>query len=334
MKIEIIAEIAQAHDGSLGILHSYIDALSETGIDTVKFQMHIAEAESSAQEKFRVNFSYEDQTRYDYWKRMGFDFEQWQQIKKHCEEKKLNFLCSPFSIQAVEWLENLNTERYKIASGETCNYLMLSKICSTGKLILLSSGMSSYSEIDESLEFIRKNNGIVSAIFQCTTSYPTPPEKIGLNIITEMIQKYSLPVGLSDHSGSIYPAIAAAALGAEFIEFHAVFDKKMFGPDATSSLTILEIKDAVKGIRFIETARNSIIDKNETSQYEQLKDLFGKTLSSRRDLSIGHIICFEDLESKKPGKMGIPACDYSGIIGKKVTKNINKNEFLTQHHFN
>src|SRR5690606_21742718 len=98
---EIIAEIAQAHEGSLGIAHSYIDALAETGVDTVKFQMHIAEAESSELETFRVNFSYEDKTRYDYWKRMEFTPEQWQGIKSHCEDKGMRFLCSPFSVKAV-----------------------------------------------------------------------------------------------------------------------------------------------------------------------------------------------------------------------------------------
>jgi len=100
----IIAEIGQAHEGSLGILYSYIDALATTGVDAVKFQMHIAEAESSEHEPFRVQFSLEDKTRFDYWKRMGFSLEQWKAIKLHCESLGLDFICSPFSNLAVDWL--------------------------------------------------------------------------------------------------------------------------------------------------------------------------------------------------------------------------------------
>ena len=138
----IVAEVAQAHDGSLGVLHSYIDALSKTGVDAVKFQMHIAEVESSVYEKFRVKFSYEDKTRYDYWKRTSFSLDQWQDVKEHCEEVGLEFLCSPFSNVAVDWLEKMDVKRYKIGSGDVNNFLMLAKVAETGKDIILSSGMS------------------------------------------------------------------------------------------------------------------------------------------------------------------------------------------------
>ena len=109
----IIAEIAQAHEGSLGIAHSYIDALSETGVNAVKFQTHIAEAESSVFEPFRVKFSYEDNTRIDYWKRMEFTPEQWKGLKEHCDEVGLEFMSSPFSLAAVELLESVGIQKGK-----------------------------------------------------------------------------------------------------------------------------------------------------------------------------------------------------------------------------
>ena len=162
----IIVEIGQAHDGSLGILHSYIDALSKTGIDAIKFQTHIADAESSPQEPFRVNFSYEDKTRFDYWKRMEFTFEQWLEIKKHCDEVGLEFISSPFSIAAVDLLEKINVKKYKIGSGEVTNYLMLDKIAKTGKDIILSSGMSSFNELDDVFKFLSAYNKKIS-VLQC-----------------------------------------------------------------------------------------------------------------------------------------------------------------------
>src|SRR6056297_1659916 len=229
--MQLIAEIAQAHDGSLGIAHSYIDALADSGVDAVKFQTHIAEAESSMHEPFRTKFSYEDKNRYDYWKRMEFTLEQWEGLKKHCEEKNVEFLSSPFSISAVELLEKIGVKRYKIGSGEINNFLLLRKIAKTGKPIILSSGMSSFSELDKTLEFLQKFDNSLS-ILQCTTAYPTTPEQWGLNVITELKKRYEMPVGFSDHSGDIYACLAATALGAEILEFHVVFDKRMFGPDA------------------------------------------------------------------------------------------------------
>jgi N-acetylneuraminate synthase len=327
-KVEIIAEIAQAHEGSLGIAHSYIDALAGAGVDTIKFQMHIADAESSQYEQFRVNFSYEDKTRYDYWLRMGFDLEQWAGLKKHCEDKGLRFLCSPFSIKAVEWMEQLKVDRYKIASGEVNNLLMLDVISKTGKNILLSSGMSSFDELATAVNYIESKKANLEGIFQCTTSYPTPPEKYGLNVLTELKQKFSVKVGLSDHSGEIYSSLAAVTLGAEMLELHVVFDKKMFGPDASSSLTIAEFKQLSEGVRKLSTALNHPINKNDVQQFDEMKNLFGKSLSLKTDKKSGDVINLEDLETRKPGNKGIKAAEFEAIIGKKLNRDLKEGDFI------
>ena len=138
----IIAEIGQAHDGSVGILHSYIDAVAETGVDAIKFQTHIADAESSALEPFRKKFSYVDKTRFDYWKRMELTLDQWKEVKQHCDDAGLEFISSPFSCAAVDLLEALNVQRYKVGSGEITNHLLLEKIAATGKPVIISSGPS------------------------------------------------------------------------------------------------------------------------------------------------------------------------------------------------
>lgn len=327
LKTEVIVEIAQAHDGSLGILHSYIDAIAESGADTVKFQMHIADAESSVHEPFRINFSYEDKTRFDYWKRMGFSFDQWVGIKQHCDEVGINFLCSPFSIEALNWLEKLGIERYKIASGEVNNNLLLDKIALTKKPVLLSSGMSSYSEIDSLVELFRTTGNDIS-IFQCTTAYPTPPEQVGLNVISEMIDRYDFPIGLSDHSGDIYASLAAVSLGARLVEVHAVFNKRQFGPDSSSSLTIESLTEMVRGIRKIDAMKSNKVAKDDEEKFEKLKQMFGKTLSVRRDIEPGEILQLEDLESKKPANMGIPANEYKQILGRQLVSKLKRNDFL------
>lgn len=330
MKTFIIAEIGQAHEGSIGILHSYIDALSDTGVDAIKFQTHIAEAESSEYEPFRVNFSYEDKTRYDYWKRMEFSFEQWVEIKKHCDEVGLEFISSPFSNMSVDWLEKLNVKRYKIGSGEVSNYLMLEKIAKTGKEIILSSGMSSYTELDETITFLEKFNSDVS-LLQCTTKYPTNAEDIGLNVISELIEKYpNLKIGLSDHSSTIFPSLSAVSIGAKILEFHVVFDKNMFGPDSKSSLTINEVRTLVNGVRFIEKSKDSKIDKEDNKEFFELKNIFEKSLAVNRHIKKGEIITFHDLEAKKPFGYGISAKEYKKVIGLKVNKDLKKWDFLRE----
>lgn len=326
--MDIIAEIAQAHDGSLGILHSYIDALASSGITTIKFQTHIAEAESSEYESFRVKFSYEDATRFDYWHRMEFTLQQWKAIKEHCNAVGIEFLSSPFSIAAVELLEKVGVERYKIGSGEVSNLLMLERIAQTGRPVIISSGMSSYKELDVSFNYLVERDIDVS-VMQCTTEYPTPSNRIGINVLKELKERYKCRVGLSDHSGTIFSCLAAAAMGAELFEFHAIFDRRMFGPDASSSLTIDEINELTRGIRFIKDSLENPVNKADNTAYTELKQMFEKSLAVNRRMKAGEVVSITDLEAKKPSGRGIPASKFKSVIGKKVIKDIEQWSFLS-----
>jgi len=328
-----IAEIGQAHEGSLGILHSYIDALKDTGVDAVKFQTHIAQAESSHLEPFRVKFSYEDNTRFDYWKRMEFTPEQWAGIKSHCEEAGMEFISSPFSIYAVELLESLGVKKYKIGSGEVTNLLMLERIAKTGKEVILSSGMSNWAELDQATSIL-KSHGVKYSILQCTTAYPTEAEAWGLNVISELRERYSVPIGFSDHSGDVFACLAAAAVGAEILEFHAVFDKRMFGPDTKASLTIDQIGTLCKGVGQISRALKNPIVKNDNEKFSPLKAIFEKTLAVNCELKKGEVLELKHLEAKKPANAGIPASDYKLVIGKTLKSDINAWDFLTNDAIN
>lgn len=325
----IIAEIGQAHEGSLGIAHSYIDALAETGVHAIKWQTHIAEAESSTKEPFRINFSYEDVTRIEYWERMEFSLDQWVGIKIHCEDKKMEFISSPFSNAAVDLLEKIDVRRYKIGSGEITNFLMLEKIAKIGKPVIISSGMSSFNELDKTINFLKQFN-IELSVLQCTTAYPTTPYDWGLNVIGELKERYNLPVGFSDHSGEIYASLAAVSLGASILEFHAVFDKRMFGPDSKASLNIDQIKHLVKGVEAIGISLDNSIDKTDNSRFGELKMIFEKSLAINRDLEKGEVISREMLEAKKPKSQGIDAQDYLTVIGKCAKKNFKKWDFITK----
>jgi N-acetylneuraminate synthase len=245
----IIAEVAQAHDGSLNVAHAFIDSIADAGADAVKFQTHIAAAESSPAEQWRVPFSKQDASRFDYWKRMEFTKEQWRGLKEHAEARGLIFLSSPFSLAAVELLSEIGIQAWKIASGEVRNELLLERMLATRLPVLLSSGMSSPDETRATVQRL-KSSGVPYLLMQCTSAYPCPAERIGLNVLDEFKREFGCDVGLSDHSGKIWPSLAAVTLGAKAVEVHVIWDRAQFGPDTVASITFAELKQLVDGIRF------------------------------------------------------------------------------------
>lgn len=315
----IIAEVAQAHDGSLGTAHAFIDAIAGAGADAVKFQTHIAAAESTPDEPWRVKFSPQDATRFDYWKRMEFTEEQWKGLKQHADECALIFLSSPFSFEAVDLLTRVGVAAWKVPSGETANFPMLDQMTATGLPVILSTGMSPMDEIDTAVERIRSRD-IEPAVLQCTTDYPCPPEKVGLNLIADFRDRYGCPVGLSDHSGTIYPGLAAATLGIEMLEVHVTFSRKMFGPDVPASITTEELRRLVEGIRFIETMNIHPVNKEDMArELKPLRDMFTKSVVAQKNLKVGTVLKAEDLTLKKPGT-GLPAARLPELVGRQLKR--------------
>ncbi len=325
----IIAEVAQAHDGSLGTAHAYIDAAARAGADAVKFQTHIAAAESTPGEPWRVKFSLQDASRYEYWKRMEFTEEQWIGLKTHADQRGIKFISSPFSMEAVDLLERVGVAAWKVASGECTNAPLLRRMMTSGKPVLLSTGMSPLSEIDTLVEQASDRNTDLT-LLQCTSSYPCPPEKVGLNLIPFLRQRYGCKVGLSDHSGTIFPGLAGAALGLDALEVHITFSRECFGPDVPASVTTAELSQLVEGIRFIETMRNNPVEKDAlAAQMQPLRDLFTKSVTARVDLAEGTVISESHLAFKKPGT-GIPANRVAEVVGRKLVRSVAANTLLRE----
>lgn len=324
----VIAEVAQAHDGSLGHAHAFIDAAAKAGADAVKFQTHFADEESTERDQWRVKFSRQDASRLDYWRRMEFTPDQWKGLADHCQEAGVLFLSSAFSLKAVDLLQSLGMPAWKVASGEVTNVVLLRKMIDTGKPILLSSGMSSYEDLDAAADWISLG-GCELMVFQCTTEYPTPAEKVGLNVLTELQERYSCPVGLSDHSGTIYPGLAAASCGAQAIEVHVCFSKEAFGPDVPASLELDELRRLCEGVRMIETMRRNPLDKDAlASEKSELRTLFGRSLVAARDLPSGTFLAEGHLALKKPGG-GLGPSDYDLMLGRRLKRGLQRNELMT-----
>jgi N-acetylneuraminate synthase len=326
----VVGEVAQAHDGSLGMAHAFIDAIANAGADAVKFQTHIASAESTPAEPWRVKFSRQDKTRYGYWKRMEFTEEQWRGLKKHVDERELLFLSSPFSLEAVKLLERVGVAAWKVASGEISNAPMLDKMLA-GKLpIILSTGMSPWNELDVAVKKIRKAGNDLT-ILQCSSLYPTPPEKLGLNLVEVLRKRYRCKVGLSDHSGTVFAGLAAATLGADMIEVHVTLSREAFGPDVSASLTTTELRQLVEGTRFIRTALQHPVDKDQMArELAPMRALFTKSMVARMDLRTGTVLQAKHLTFKKPGT-GIPADRLEDVIGRKLSRAVKADALITEN---
>ena len=323
----IIGEVALTHDGSLGLAHAFVDAIADAGADAVKFQTHIATAESTPSEPFRVKFSKQDKTRYDYWKRMEFTEEGWRGLADHARDRGILFLSSPFSIEAVDLLERIGMPLWKIASGETSNAMLLDRVIATGKPVLLSTGMSPIEEIDAAVARVRAKNVDVG-VFQCTTAYPCPPEKIGLNLIPFYRERYGCWIGLSDHSATIYPGLAGATLGIDMLEVHVALSREMFGPDVIASVTTAELRQLVDGIRFIERMRANPLDKNASAQETApLRKLFTRSLVASANLPVGTVIAREHVAIKKPGT-GLSPDRLNEVIGRRLARPVTADQVL------
>ncbi len=323
----VVGEVAQSHDGSLGLAHAFVDAIANAGADAVKFQTHIAAAESTPGEPWRVKFSKQDASRFDYWKRMEFTEEQWRGLKAHAEERDLLFLSSPFSGEAVALLERLGMAAWKVASGELSNTVLLDRMLESKKPMLVSSGMSSLAELDAAVARIRAAR-VSFAVMQCTTMYPCPPEQIGLEMLATFRERYAARVGLSDHSGTIFPGIAAATLGCDILEVHVALSREMFGPDVPASVTTPELRQLVDGVRFVE--RMKPVDKDAmAASLEPLRKLFTKSVVAREALAAGTVLRADHLAMKKPGT-GIPADRLPEIVGRTLSRAVAADTLISE----
>ena len=324
----IIAEIGSVHDGSIGNALKLIELAAGCGADVVKFQTHLPEAETLPDAPSPAYFKGEP--RLEYFRRTGFTREQWKQLKTRADDCGIQFISSPFSLEAVNILEAVGVAFYKVPSGEVTNVPLLEHVAGTGRPTVLSSGMSNWDELDRAVEVLKPGGALT--LMQCSSLYPCPPERVGLNVLQEMRARYDLPVGLSDHTRGLAAAVAAVAQGAVMIEKHLTFHRGMYGSDARHSAEPEEFKAMVAAIRDVETMLANEVDKDDLSPYGEMKDIFEKSLVASEDLPVGTELKREHLAFKKPGD-GIKAADYSQWLGRRLARAVSANTQLTPNDF-
>ncbi len=326
----IVAEIGQAHEGSMKKVIRYIDELSKTGVNAIKFQTHYAEQESSLDEKFRVKIK-KFRTRYDYWKSVEFSSSEWFKIKKYCNKKKIIFLSSVFSLKGFNILNKIGVAAWKVASGEYNSKYILNEMYKTKKPLLISTGLMNNNEIFKMHRLLNKKK-IQHSFLHCVSSYPVKLEKVGLNNIQNLKKKLKCQIGYSDHSGNLIVPVNSMILGAKIIEIHAKIKANDKGPDSSSSLTIDEIKRLCAFRDDIHLLQNNPINKEKLSpDLIKIKRLFGKSIALNKDMKKGSIITLNDLTFKKPGT-GFDQSKINFILGKKLTRFVSSKVILKPKH--
>ena len=311
----IIAEAGINHNGDLELAKRLVEEAKNAGADAIKFQTHLPE-----KEMLKDNFSggHIGESLFDLLKKFELSKEDHIALRDYAKEKGIIFMSTPFSKEAADLLEEIGVPAYKIGSGEMTNQPLLRHIAEKGKPMILSTGMSTLEEIEETVNFVKGINDKI-AILHCTSTYPTKYEDVNLKVIETLSQKFGIPIGLSDHSIGIYTALAAVAIGANIVEKHFTSDKELPGPDQKASINPAELKELVKGTRAREKALGSekkVIDDEKPNQ-----DIARESVVTIAKIPAGTVISKEFVWVKRPGT-GIPAKELEKVIGKKAKKEI------------
>lgn len=319
----IIAEAGINHNGSLKIAKKLVNMAKKAGVSCIKFQTHITEEEMIKTKILPGKIS--KKPLWDIIKSCELNEKEELILKNYCQEKKILFLSTPFSIPAIDRLEKIKIPAYKIGSGELTNIPFLKRIALTKKPVILSTGMSELQEIRESVKLFKKTNSPI-AILQTTSEYPCDYQDVNLGVIDTYRRIFKCPIGISDHSIGIYTALGAVARGATIVEKHITLDKNMPGPDQRLSLEPYELSELVKGCNAVKLGLGN--SKKILSKELPILQFARESVVTLKKIAKGEKFSEKNLITKRPNTGEIPAKDFFKIIGKKAKNNIAANKQL------
>jgi N,N'-diacetyllegionaminate synthase len=324
----IIVEVADAHYGDLNLAKAYIRKASELNFEVIKFQHHIPDEEMLPDIPISKNMK---EPLYDFLKKNALTIDQHKELEDYATKLNINYLCTPFSLAAAKELnDNLNIWAFKIGSGEFLDHPTIIELMKFNKPLILSTGMSTESEVDETYEIIKIHKpGIV--FMNCTSAYPPSFEDIHLKFIQKMISKYSgVVVGHSDHMPNKLTSIAAFCLGARVIEKHVTIDPNLIGPDSEVSLDFDALFDLKTDLENLHKSMNS--DKVIHDSEFEIREWAHRSLVYLRSMNEGELITQNDVWSKRPGT-GIPARYMSQFVGRELKRNVHNNTLVEENDF-
>jgi N-acetylneuraminate synthase len=351
----IIAEAGVNHNGSLDTALQLIDAAVNAGADAVKFQTFKGEklvSRFASKAEYQTRNTDNAESQLEMIKKLELDEKQHMVLAKYCQKCGIEFMSTPFDLDSVDFLANtVNVARLKIPSGEITNGPILLSFAQTGKPLILSTGMSTLDEVETALRVLAfgfinsgekpsmegfkkaysSNEGQAFlkekvSLLHCTSEYPAPFDEVNLKAMDTLKNKFSLPVGYSDHTMGIAVPIAAVARGALIIEKHFTLDRNLPGPDHKASLEPDELQQMVNSIRQIELALGNGIKQPSASELKN-KDVARKSLVAIKDIKRGDLFLEDSIAAKRPGN-GISPVYYWNILGKVATRDFSKDELV------
>lgn len=326
----VIAEAGVNHNGSIELAKKLIKEAAIAGADVVKFQTFKAEtlvSKSAKKANYQKVSTDAEESQFDMLKKLELDYGIHEELMQYSNEQGIKFLSSAFDLESIDLLSELGIDIFKIPSGEITNLPYLRKIAQTGKQVILSTGMSTISDIEAALEVLRQNGATDIIVLHCNTEYPTPMEDVNLLAMNNIQNTFKVRVGYSDHTAGIEVPIAAVALGAEVIEKHFTLDRTMEGPDHKASLDPKELKAMVDAIRNIQAALGNGLKRPSESEIKNMS-IARKSLVAKANIQAGEIFSEDNLTIKRPGT-GLSPMLWDDIIGSIARKNYEADEVIT-----
>ena len=325
----IIAEAGINHNGKIALAKRLVDVSAAAGADFVKFQTFEAgnlATSRAPKAAYQLVNSDKEQTQLTMLSNLQLTKSMHFELLKYCGNKKIGFLSSAFDITSLEFLSTLKLKYFKIPSGEITNLPYLLEVGKYGRPIILSTGMSTLSEIRFALKTLVKAGTPKSKIIvlHCNTEYPTPPADVNLLAMCDIKKSLKIAVGYSDHTIGIDIPIAAVTLGAVVIEKHITLDRSMDGPDHLASLEPDEFSAMVKSIRRIELALGTRRKKISKSEKKNLI-VVRKSIVASKNIAKGELFSEQNITTKRPGD-GISPLEWANVLGTKAKRNFSKDE--------
>ena len=326
----VIAEIGINHGGSLDVAKAMVLAAAQSGCELVKHQTHILEDEMTDEAKtiFPPNA---DMSIWDVMASCALTLDEERELKRYTESLGLIYISTPFSRKAADFLNDLGVEAFKIGSGECDNIPLIRHIASFGKPIIMSTGMQTIETIRSSVAVLEAS-GVEYALLECTNLYPSPPEIVSLQGVSELKQAFpDAVVGFSDHSIGPEMALASVALGACILERHFTDTRYRKGPDISCSMDPAELRFLIDRSREIHRAMQN--SKKRTAEEEDVYRFARSSVVADRDLSAGCVLTEADIWARRPGSGDIPGFKLDELIGRKLTVSRKRNEQLAWSDF-
>ena len=321
----IIAEIGINHNGSLDEAISIAESAIKAGAEVIKHQTHIIDDEMIPYAK-KIKPGNSNKSIYEIISKCALNEKDEKKLMKHITNLKKIFISTPFSRAAANRLQKFNVPAFKIGSGECNNYPLIEHVAKFKKPIILSTGMNSIEQIKPAVKILRRNR-VKYALLHCTNIYPTPPELVRLNCLSELKKNFKdAVIGLSDHTSSNFSSYGALALGASIIEKHLTLDRKMKGPDHKASLEPDEFKLMVKSIRNIEKSLGSSEKKITRSELGNIM-IARKSIVAKTFIKKGEKLSISNITVKRPAG-GLSPMEWFKVIGKKAKKNFYEDDLI------